>query len=138
MAYVGILILTLIPVIYRLTTHVDDRIIPSINSAVPPSLTSMVVDVHNPTTEPLPTSPSINPQRLADESYVIGSLPAHSPLYTTGPREESSSASHVISDYQLPGGNVLRPITSEQVPRYAKNITMQVNSSVQVLQTYIC
>ncbi|KAI0253089.1 hypothetical protein BJV78DRAFT_239737 [Lactifluus subvellereus] len=87
---------------------------------------SVVVDVHNPTTAPLPTSSSTNPQRLTDESYVIGSPPAHSPLYATV--EESSqrlpSASYVMSDHPLPGGNVLRLITSEQVPRYTKNTTI--------------
>jgi hypothetical protein len=124
-------------------THVDsdDRNTPSISPAVPPSLTSVVLDVHNSAAEPLPTSFSTNSQRLMDESYVIGSPPAHyPPLYSTA--EESSQ--------RLPPASLIMPglpeccslwlMHSNDVPRYSKDIKMQVNtsSSILPLHTYAC
>ncbi|KAI0253097.1 hypothetical protein BJV78DRAFT_1153227 [Lactifluus subvellereus] len=105
--------------------HIDDRILPAIIPAVPPSLTSVVVDVHNPTAEQ--TSPSTNSQRLTNDSYV-----KHPPIARlsslSAAAEESSQllppASHVMSDHQWPEGDVPRLITSEQVPRYTRDITI--------------
>ena len=121
--------------------HVDGKNTPSISPAVPPSLTSVVLDVHNSAAEPLPTSSSTNSQRLMDESYVIGSPPAHySPIYATA--EESSQrlppASLVMPD--LPEHCALRLMDSDDVPRYSKGIKMQVNasSSILPLHTYAC
>ncbi|KAI0253078.1 hypothetical protein BJV78DRAFT_1351939 [Lactifluus subvellereus] len=104
-----------------------DRIIPAISPADPPPLISVVADVHNSTTEPLPTSSPTNPSGLTDEPYVIGPPTAHfPPLPATAeaPSQRLSPASHVMSDHQLPGGDVPRLITSEQVPRYTKGITI--------------
>ncbi|KAI0253106.1 hypothetical protein BJV78DRAFT_241413 [Lactifluus subvellereus] len=129
------------PALISIDAHVDDRNIPSISPAVPPSLTSVVVDVHNPTTEPLPTSSSTNPQQLTDGSYVIGSPPIHyPPLYATA--KESSQrlppASLIMPDIHLPEGCTLRLMRSDEVPRYTKGTTMQVNGSILLLHTYTC
>ena len=108
-------------------THIDDRNIHSISPAVPQPPTSVVVGVHNPTTEPLPTSSSTNPQRLTDESYVIGSpLAHHPPLYATA--EESSQllppTSLNMPNIRLPEGRILLLMHSDQAPRYKNGIKM--------------
>jgi hypothetical protein len=120
-------------------THVDDRIIPSTSPAVLPSLTSVVVDVHDPTTEPLPTSSSTNPQRLMDEPYVIGSPPARYPssyLTAEEPSQRLTPASSVPDTQGFT--NTPSPIHSGDVPRYNKDIRMQVNNSILPSHVYTC
>ncbi|KAI0253111.1 hypothetical protein BJV78DRAFT_241690 [Lactifluus subvellereus] len=107
------------------TDHLYDRIIPAVSPAVPPSLTSVVVDVHNPTTEPLPTSSSTNSQRLTDESYVVGSPATHyPPLHATA--EESSQhlppTPPIIPDIHSPEGCTLRLMHSDEIPRYTMDV----------------
>ena len=60
--------------------------------------------------------------------------PAVSPAVSTpsDPAEEPSQG------HQLPRGDVLRLMTSEQVPRFTKNITMQVNNYILLFHTYTC
>jgi hypothetical protein len=121
-------------------THADDGIIPTVSPTIPPSLTSVVLDVHNSTTELLPAGSSTNSQRLVNNSYVTAPYPliAHFSTAAEEPSQLLPPASHGMSDHQWREDDVLRPITSEQVSRYTKGITMQVNCTILVLHTYTC
>ena len=121
-------------------THVDDRIIHAVSPTIPPSLTSVVLDVHNSTTELLPASSSTNSQRLMNNSYVTVPYPliAHFSTAAEEPSQLLPPASHGMSDHQWHEDDVLRPMTSEQVSRHTKGITMQVNYTILVLHPYIC
>ncbi|KAI0253082.1 hypothetical protein BJV78DRAFT_239212 [Lactifluus subvellereus] len=81
------------------TGGLDNRTIPSTSPAVPPSLESVAVDA----------PPQLIYQELRAREEPSQRLPL---------------ASHVVSDPRLPRGKALRLITSEQVPRYTKSITI--------------
>ncbi|KAI0287384.1 hypothetical protein BC826DRAFT_53931 [Russula brevipes] len=94
------------------------------------SSTNVVVDTQNPSTELLPIS--TDPQPLTDEPFVVGTATVHSS--PVAPPMElrdalsplSSTSSSVVLDFHLPDGRFLQLINSDQVPRYTKNIVMQV------------
>jgi hypothetical protein len=44
----------------------------------------------------------------------------------------------MISDFYMPEGRYLQLINSNQVPRYTKDIGMQVNGIVLLFYTYTC
>ena len=132
-------------------THVDIRNSPIIPpSAVshahdplsPPSLhghrrrqssTSVVVKIVTPSIESLPLSPP-NQQPLSEEPYTLGS-PNQGPTGPDSPeaREGSPLHNHInsaTSDLELPDGCILQLINSEQVPRYTKQATVQVDDII--------
>jgi hypothetical protein len=136
-------------------THVEIRVSP-INppSAVshaheplsPPSLhghrrrqssTSVVVGIVTPSTESLPLSPLPNQQPLSEEPYTIGS-PNEGPTVADAPDARAgtplqspiASSPSATSDLELPDGRVLQLINSEQVPRYTKEDTVQVDDII--------
>ncbi|KAH9003499.1 hypothetical protein EDB86DRAFT_2826626 [Lactarius hatsudake] len=93
------------------------------------STTSVVVEVVNPSTDSLPHRFFTGEPPLTEEPYTIGhlsvvdtldlreGLPEHNP---------ATSSSSVTSDFDLPYGRFLQMIHSEQVPRYSKDVTVQV------------
>ncbi|KAH9962936.1 hypothetical protein BC827DRAFT_1266739 [Russula dissimulans] len=89
------------------------------------SLTSVVVDIQNPS---LPLSTLIHPPKLTDEPFAVDSPTAPSPPVSVpvDQYDEHSLLSSISSLYFLPEGRFVRLIHSEQVPRYTKNIKMQV------------
>lgn len=81
------------------------------------SSTSVVVDVSYPSTEslPIPISPAVDHEPLPD--------PPTSSDFTT-------------LDYFLPAGRVVQLINSDQIPRYDRNVTMQVSNIILSLHTH--
>jgi hypothetical protein len=102
------------------------------------SSTSMVVGVVNPSTDSLSLSPSVDrlPRALTEEPYTIGpsttgnsspvsdALDARAGSLQYGPTASSLSTA---SNLDLPKDHILQLIHSEQVPRYTKDATLQVN-----------
>ncbi len=95
------------------------------------SSTSVVVGIENPSTESLPRSHLVDSPPPPEELYWFShcpSIPASNPpdlpeeLPQLTPTDSSS-----IPNLDLPGGRFLQLIVSEQVPRYTKGVTVQVN-----------
>ena len=85
----------------------------------------LALGIENPSTDSLP--PTIH---SPDTSAVDVRLERHhepgSPTYSN----------HPTADYFIPEGRFVRLIQSEQIPRYAKNTTMQVDHIVLSLHSY--
>jgi hypothetical protein len=94
------------------------------------SLTSVVV-VH-PSTESLPHSPLADSPTLQEEPYSIGSPTVHS-----SPDFKHPNLPGEPLQLTLPDGRVLQMIISEQVPRYTKSITVQVNIIITPSISYV-
>ena len=96
------------------------------------STTSVVVGVETPSTESLPLSPSANQQPLLEEPYAMPS-----PIYPTYPVADAgegspnhspiSSSPSTTFNLDLPEGRFLQLINSEEVPRYTKEVMVQVD-----------
>jgi len=100
------------------------------------SSTSVVIEFENPSTESLPLS-SINPPQLTEEPFTIDTPTANSPPVTVAESlqdEEFPTAS--LPEEFLPEGRFVQLINSDQVPRYTKNVTMQVGSIIILLQLF--
>ena len=106
----------------------------------------MTVDIQNPSTDSLH---SINLALRTDEPFAIDSPTVHPP----GPDSSAvdvrlgfhescnetcspTPSNHSTMDYFIPEGRIVQLIHSEQIPRYDKNITMQVDHIVLSLHTY--
>ena len=112
------------------------------------SSTSVVVGIVTPSTESLPLSPLANQHPLTEEPYTIGS-PIEPPTPVADApdaREESpqhspiASSPSATSDLELPDGRFLQLINSEQVPRYTKEVTVQVDyfiTSIKPLSLFV-
>jgi hypothetical protein len=100
------------------------------------SSTSVVIEFENPSTESLPLS-SINPPQLTEEPFTIDTPTAHSPPATVAAslQDEEFPTASLPEDF-LPEGRFVQLINSDQVPRYTKNVTMQVGSIVILLQLF--
>jgi hypothetical protein len=107
------------------------------------SLTSVVVDVQNPSAESLPISPSAtNP--ITVEPLAMESATAHSSSDSpvVGQHEEPvpglpTSSSTATLDYYLPEGRFVQLINSDQIPRYAKDVSTQVEYTILLPHPYI-
>jgi hypothetical protein len=100
------------------------------------SSTSVVIEFENPSTESLPLS-SVNPPQLTEEPFTIDTTTAHSSPVTAAADfldEEFPTAS--LPEDLLPEGRFVQLINSDQVPRYTKNITMQVGSIIVLPQLF--
>jgi hypothetical protein len=87
------------------------------------------VHVHSPSLESLPIPAYLQP--LTKEQMAMS--PTQRPVASSvADHYETASQrpSFVASEYSLPEGRDLQLIHSEQIPRYSKNITMQVNYSI--------
>ncbi|KAH8987899.1 hypothetical protein EDB92DRAFT_1103053 [Lactarius akahatsu] len=96
------------------------------------SSTSVVVGIVNPSTDSLPLSPSPDRPPLTEEPYTIASSTGSSSFISDaldsreGSPDPTASSSAATSNFDLPEGRVLQLIHSEQVPRYTKDATVQV------------
>jgi len=104
------------------------------------SLTSVVFEFQNPSTESLPVSPSINPPQFVEKPFTVDTGTAHSSAVTAAAdlRDEEliRSPGTSLHDCFLPEGRSVQLINSDQVPRYTKNAVMQVGSIVILLQLF--
>ncbi|KAH9026194.1 hypothetical protein EDB85DRAFT_1893507 [Lactarius pseudohatsudake] len=102
------------------------------------SSTSVVVGIVNPSTDSLPAPPRIltDGPPLTEEPYTIDSPTDHLSVPSIDLREglpqysPTSSSSSVTSTLDPPAGRSLQLITPEQVPRYTKDVTVQVDSII--------
>ena len=95
------------------------------------STTSIGWDIQNPSTESLPNTPLISAREFTEALMTVGTS-AHSPHISLADRSETHShtASSAPSDHiilQVPEGRVVQLINSDQLPRYAKGTTVQVD-----------
>jgi hypothetical protein len=99
---------------------------------------SVALGVVGPSTDSLPLT-SWSPPPLTSESFPIGSPTAHSsPVSVPADILDaplSPTTSSVISDFYLPEGRFIALIHSDQVPRYSKDIKMQVDYTVLLLHS---
>jgi hypothetical protein len=106
-------------------THVDDKV--------------RRQDVPNPLTELLPISSSTNPQQLTNHPFAIDSARVHSAVDRhDGPLQVfSTSFNSAKLDHFVPEGRFVQLIDSEQIPRYTRDIKMQVGNTISSLHPYI-
>ena len=104
------------------------------------SPTSVDVGVNGPSTESLHLNPLTSPPPLTDEPFAICSSTAHPCLVSDAlhlcdrPPQLSTGTSFTLSNASLP----VKPMNPDQVPRYTRNITVQVdgfNGHYQMLTT---
>ena len=102
------------------------------------SSTSVVVEVQNPSTRSLPISFSTNPPQITDEPFAMDSSPDHSSPDSPAVdlHDEPLPRSPTSSDYLLPEGRFVQLINSYQIPRHAKNVTMQVDRTIPTSDTH--
>ena len=101
------------------------------------SSTSFVVDVQFPSTESLPISPSTTNAPVTEEPLALESTTAHSsPDSPVIPGTPASSIAETL-DYYLPEGRFVQLINSDQIPRYTKDASMQVEYTILSPHTYI-
>ena len=101
------------------------------------SLTSFIVDVQNPSTESLPITPLTTSPPITDDPLAIESATAHpsadSPVVDQHdepvPGLPTSSNAEAL-DYYLPEGRFVQLINSDQIPRYTKDASMQVECTI--------
>ncbi|SRR6266403_137053 len=101
------------------------------------SSTSFVVDVQNPSTDSLPISSSTTNPPMTEEPLGMESTTAHSspdpPVVDHNdelvPGSPTSSNAATL-DYYIPEGRFLQLINSDQIPRYTKDVLMQVESRI--------
>ncbi|KAI0296392.1 hypothetical protein BC826DRAFT_232313 [Russula brevipes] len=91
--------------------------------------TSVAVTIQSPSTESFRGSSSTHARQLVDEPFSIDSETAHSSPISgpVTPQDESrllSPAPSATSDFYCPEGRTVRAFTSDEVPRYTKNIKM--------------
>jgi hypothetical protein len=104
------------------------------------SLSSVVFEFQNPSTESLPVSPSINPPQFTEKPFTVDTGTAHSSPVTAA--ADLQDEGHICSlatslpDCFLPEGRSVQLINSDQVPRYTKNAVMQVGSIITLLQPF--
>ena len=106
------------------------------------SSTCVAMSVVNPSTK-LPLSSSTNQPPLTDEPYTIGppigppSPVADAPdAREVSPQHSPTASSHAAtSNMELPVGRILQLINSEQVPRYTKDVLVQVDYVMTTIKT---
>ncbi len=106
------------------------------------SSTSVVVGVVNPSTDSLPLSPSADRPPLTEEPYNIDSSTGNSSPVSDAldvregspQHDPTASSPFATSNFDLPEGRVLRPMHSEQVPRYTKDVTVQVEYVITTIK----
>ena len=91
--------------------------------------TSVAVNIQGPSTESLRGSSSTHARQLVDEPFSIDSETAHSspisgPVTPQDGSRPLSPAPSATSDFHCPEGRTVQAFTSDEVPRYTKNIKM--------------
>jgi len=99
--------------------------------------TSIDVSVRSPSPASVPNASSINAQELTEDPMALDTSPHSSPLILPADRLETASptTSFAASDIFIPGGRLVQLINSDQIPRYEKNVTMQVHYSLTATQS---
>jgi hypothetical protein len=111
------------------------------------SATSLVVDIENTSTDSLPQSFFADRPLLTEEPYSIGhpgddpSPVADTPDAREGSPQHSPIASSpsATSNLEPPEGRFLQMINSEQVPRYTKEVMVQVDyitTSIKTIKSF--
>jgi len=107
------------------------------------SSTSVIFELQNPSTESVPIASVTQPPIFTQEPMAIDSDPPNhsSPVFSPPDRLKTASQHSLAtcsstSDF-LPEGRILQLIHSDQIPRYTKNITMQVDSFYHSCSFYI-
>ena len=95
------------------------------------SSVNVIVKIQNPSTESLPPSQSADSLKPQEEPYSVSldsptlySSPSSKPSNLPEESPQSTPAASLVSDFELPEGRFLQMITSEQVPRYTKSVTV--------------
>jgi hypothetical protein len=100
----------------------------------------VVFEFEDPSTESLPLSSSTNPPHFTEEPFTIDTATAHSSPGTATADLQDEELMHSptasLPEYFLPEGRFVQLINSDQVPRYTKNVTMQVGSIIMLLQLF--
>ncbi len=124
-----------------------DQLLPSSHPHIPSSPSSnlghrrrqssnVVVGIESPSTESLTLSPSTSPLPLTEEPYAIGSSTAHSspisdaPHLRDGSLQPSTRTAFTQPNSDLPSGFSVKPMNPDQVPRYTRKITVQVDNII--------
>ena len=101
------------------------------------SSTSVIFNIQNPSVESLSITSSINPQKLTEEPMSMDTATQTSLNISPADRHEiaslrseSPTPSSATSDFFIHEGRFVQMIHSEQVPRYTKDITMQVDCTI--------
>ena len=105
---------------------------------------TIMVDVQNPSTESLPTTPLATSPPLTEEPLAMESATAHSPPDSPVvdqhdepvPDSPTSSDAETV-DYYLPEGRFVQLFNSDQIPRYDKKVLMQVEYIILSPHPYI-
>jgi len=87
--------------------------------------TSVVFDLQNPSTESVSPPPQLTEEPFAMDTSTAHSSPVTAPVDLHGEVPIHSRAASPW-DGLLPAGRSVQPFNSDQVPRYTKNIAMQV------------
>ena len=104
------------------------------------SMTTAIVGVQVSSTESPYRNSLTNPSPLTGEPYVIGCPTTHSsPISDAlhlceGPPQLSTGTSITLLSTNLPSDYSVKPMNPDQVPRYTRNITVQVNDIIAIIQ----
>jgi len=112
-------------------SHTREQLSPPASRRSTQRRTSIGLNIQSPSTESLPSAPLIYPLELTEEPMSIESpTRSSSPISLVDGLETASQHSQRTSsappDYKLPEGCSVYPINTGEIPRYTKNITMQV------------
>ena len=96
---------------------------------------TIIIDIQNPSTESLPIpSPTYPPQITEEPSAMDSSVDLHDESTPGSP----TSSNQTLDDLIWPEGRLVQLINSDQIPRYEKNVKMQVSYTILPLRPYIC
>ena len=104
------------------------------------STTSAIVGVKGSSTESPHLDPLTNPSPSTGEPYVIGCPTTHSspisdaPHLCEGPPQLSTRTSIILSNTNLPSDCSVKPMNPDQIPRYIRNNTVQVDDIITIIQ----
>jgi hypothetical protein len=126
------------------SSHTHESLSPPANKRRGSS-TSVIFNVLNPSTDSLSVTSATQPPKFTEEPMTIDSDPPNhsSPVCSPSDRlktasQHSLATSSSTADFFLPEGRFVQLIHSDQIPRYTKNITMQVDSFYHNCSFYIC
>ena len=102
--------------------------------------TSIDFDIQNPSTESLPNSLSLIGANVQESTAVETSTHSPSRISFADRWEATSQHSYTttsapLNHFMLPEGRILQLINSDQIPRYTKNVTTQVDSFFMTVTT---
>jgi len=118
------------------TSHTQGQLCPPAFRRGRQRTTSIDVSVRSPSPASVPNASSINAQEFPEGPKAMDTSSLSSPLILPADRLEtvSPTTSFAASDILIPDGRLVQLINSDQIPRYTKNVTMQVHYSIIALQ----